>query len=429
MVDNIFALATARGRAGIGVVRLSGPDAHSIAEAIAGPDLPSAGRSLRLLRTEDGGVIDEALVLTFTEGASFTGDPVVEFQVHGSMAVVATLLRVLGEDARCRIAEPGEFSRRALENGRMDLSQIEGLGDLIEAETEAQRRQALRLMQGTLSDLVQDWRRDLIRAMALIEATIDFADEEVPTDVTPEVEALIKKTLGGLVDELEGFGAAERIRDGFEIAIVGRPNAGKSTLLNRLAGREAAITSSIAGTTRDVIEVRMDLRGLPVTFLDTAGLRETQDEIEVIGVRRAKERAEGADLRIFLLEPEQSEPDPGIEIRMGDVLVAGKADLGGQGISGLTGAGIPALLEEVTNTLSQRASGASSLVRERHRLAIERSKGALESALDQVRRGPDFAELAAEDLRGAVRILDAVLGKVDVEHVLDEVFASFCLGK
>ena len=320
MSDTIFALATAKGRAGVAVLRLSGPQAPAIAEALVGPGLPPSGRSLRLVRDREGRVLDEALVLSFEKGASFTGEAVVEFQCHGSPAVASAILRALSDDGRGRLAEPGEFTRRALENGRLDLAQVEGLADLIEAETESQRRQALRVMQGALGARVEVWRKDLIRAVALIEATIDFADEDIPTDVSPEVLDLIDRTLADLQKEIAGSFAAERIREGFEVAIVGAPNAGKSTLLNVLAGRDAAITSEIAGTTRDVIEVRMDLGGLAVTLLDTAGLRETEDTIERIGVQRALERARLADLRLFLTE-DGSLSGLGLKPEPGDIVV------------------------------------------------------------------------------------------------------------
>ena len=429
-MDTIYALASARGRAGVAVIRLSGPQAVYAATALAGPLPPPRQAGLRALRDGAGDLLDHALLLTFAQGASFTGEAVVELHLHGSPAIVAAVLRRLGELPGLRLAEPGEFTRRALENGRLDLAQVEGLADLIDAETEAQRRQAQRVLSGAVGVRAEDWRRRLIRAAALLEATIDFADEEVPVDVTPEVLALIDGVLADLRVEAAGARVAERIRDGFEVAIVGRPNAGKSTLLNALAGREAAITSHLAGTTRDVIEVRMDLNGLPVTVLDTAGLRDTDDVVEGIGVARAVERAGRADLRVFLCD-EAGLPD-GLAPEPDDLVVRGKADVtpgAGLAVSGKTGQGVPELVAEITARLGARASGAGTITRERHRLAVLRAIGAMESARVEVLQGPDRAELAAEEMRRAIRALDSLVGRVDVEHLLGEIFASFCIGK
>ncbi len=278
-MDTIFAQASAPGRAGVAVIRISGPRAFAIAEKITGKRPKGRESALRNLRGAEGEVIDQALMLSFPGPNSFTGEDVVELQVHGSIAVVRAMLSLLATLPETRMAEAGEFTRRALENEKLDLVQVEGLADLIEAETEAQRKQALRVLSGHLGARIEDWRKDLIRAAALLEATIDFADEEVPVDVTPEVDALLTKVGEELQAEARGTYVAERVRNGFEVAIIGAPNAGKSTLLNALAGRDAAITSEIAGTTRDVIEVRMDLGGLPVTLLDTAGLRDSDERL------------------------------------------------------------------------------------------------------------------------------------------------------
>ena len=414
------------------MLRLSGPHALAIAEALVGGGLPTSGRSLRLVRDRDGRVLDEALVLTFEKGASFTGEAVVEFQCHGSPAVAAAILRALSDDGRGRLAEAGEFTRRALENGRLDLAQVEGLADLIEAETESQRRQAMRVMQGALGARVEAWRKDLIRAVSLIEATSDFADEDIPTDVSPEVLDLIDRTLIDLQKEIAGSFAAERVRDGFEVAIVGAPNAGKSTLLNVLAGRDAAITSEIAGTTRDVIEVRMDLGGLAVTLLDTAGLRETDDTIERIGVQRALDRARLADLRLFLTE-DGSLSGLGLIPEPGDIVVRSKADKadagGGLSISAKTGQGIDNIIKKITDDLTERSAGAQNAIRERHRVAMERAVTYLTAARELVLSGPDVSELAAAELHEGIAALNSLIGRVDVEDLLDEIFASFCLGK
>jgi len=431
-MDTIFALASAQGKAGVAIVRVSGPLAHLALEALSGPLPLSRLATLRTLSTKNLGIIDDALVLRFDNGHSFTGENVAEFHIHGSSAIIAALLRALGQMPGLRLAEPGEFTRRALENGRLDLTQVEGLGDLIEAETEAQRKQAMRVFDGALGAKANTWRRDLIRAVSLIEATIDFADEDVPVDVTPEVLELLDQTRASLTFESSGSHIAERIREGFEVAIVGPPNIGKSTLLNRLAGRDAAITSEIAGTTRDVIEVRMDLGGLAVTILDTAGLRETTDLVEGLGVELALKRAKQADLRVFLVEGGKGS-NLGLEPAVDDIVVLGKADLlynnKGLSVSGRTGDGVSDLVSEIQSRLVRRASGAATATHIRHRLAIDAAISLLDSARDSVLSGPDRAEFASADLHRAIRSLDSLIGLVDVEHVLDEIFASFCLGK
>ncbi|WP_138935820.1 tRNA uridine-5-carboxymethylaminomethyl(34) synthesis GTPase MnmE [Roseovarius arcticus] len=428
-MDTIYAMSSAQGRAGVSIIRVSGADAWFACEVICG-DVPSARlASVRTLRNSEGDVLDQALVLTFAEGASFTGEESVEFQVHGSTAVVSAMLETLSSIKGLRPADPGEFTRRALDNGCLDLAQVEGLADLIDAETEAQRKQALRVFSGELGSRADEWRRKLIRSAALMEATIDFADEEVPVDVSPEVSSLISSVIADLKHEISGTHAAERIRAGFEVAIIGSPNVGKSTLLNRLAGRDAAITSDIAGTTRDVIEVRMDIVGLPVTLLDTAGLRDTDDRIEALGVDLARKRATAADLRVFLVSPNCPLP---FEPEKDDIVLVAKCDVQtGEypGISGKTGAGVDDLIGWIAKVLSTRASNAGIATRARHREAMTRGAASLEAALELMRDGEDSADLAAEELRSAVRGLDSLVGCVDVESVLDEIFASFCLGK
>ncbi len=427
-MDTIFALASARGRAGVAVVRLSGPKAHAAVAILAGDVPPLRQAVLRRLEHE-GDVLDDALVLTFAEGASFTGEEAAELHLHGSIAVLSAVLGVLAEMDGLRPAEAGEFTRRALENGRMDLAQVEGLADLIDAETEAQRRQAQQVLSGAIGQRVEAWRQKLTRALALLEATIDFVDEDVPVDVTPEVREIQRSLLADLRAEVAGYGAAERIRDGFEVAIVGLPNAGKSTLLNRIAGRDVALASPIPGTTRDVLEVRLDLGGLPVTLLDTAGVREAQDAVEALGIGRARERAESADLRIFLLDSQGVAAD--IPRHPGDIVVNGKADLADlqePSVSGLTGAGVSALLDQVREILAGRASGAGVLTHLRHRKAVEGAIHALELAVLALEDGAG-AEVTSEEMRAAVRSLESLLGRIDVETVLGEIFARFCIGK
>ena len=425
-MDTIFGQATVRGKSGVAVVRVSGPKAGDVAFAF-GFILPAPRKAaLRALLGGDGAVLDEALVLYFAEGESFTGEPTVELQLHGSVAIMAAVLDRLGHVPGYRLAEAGEFTRRALENDRLDLAQVEGLGDLIEAETEAQRKQAMRIFSGALGDLAEALRRDLLRAASLVEATIDFADEEVPEDVDDEVLALLDGVDARLEREIANSHIAERLRDGFEVAIIGPPNAGKSTLLNRIAGRDAAITSEIAGTTRDVIEVRMDLGGLPVTFLDTAGLRTSDDQIETLGVARAIDRARGADIRIMLgLDQDIDDTFPDQD----NLVVASKDDDGTMdGVSGLTGAGVDRLLEQVSSALASKVDGASVASRQRHREAMLRAKAALDRARITLQAGSS-AELAAEDMRDGIRALESLVGRIDVEAVLGEIFSSFCIGK
>lgn len=428
-MDTIFALASAQGRAGVAVIRVSGPLAHRAAEQLGGASLPDRGMVLRKLRDEDGAVLDDGLILTFGAPGSFTGEDVAELQVHGSTAGVSAILASLGRIPGLRPAEPGEFTRRALENGKLDLAQVEGLADLIDAETEAQRRQAQTLLGGALGRLAEKWRKDLVRAASLIEAVIDFADEDVPTDVTPEVTRLLSAVEADLGSETSGIAMAERIRSGFEVAIIGAPNAGKSTLLNALAGREAAITSEYAGTTRDVIEVRMDLAGLPVTLLDTAGLRDTEDAVEGMGIALARKRAEAADLRVFLAEPGE---DLNVTAHPGDIRVLPKADMRADktgAVSGLTGEGLDLLVARIGETLADRSASAGIATRERHRAAMDRALSSLSSARAVLELGPDHYDIAAEELRNAIRALESLVGRIDVETLLDEIFASFCLGK
>lgn len=426
-MHTIFAQATARGKAGVAIIRVSGPEALEIGRLVAG-NVPSAGRAaVRYIRNSSGETLDQALVLFFEGPASFTGEDVVEFQLHGSRAVVKAVEATIEQTGLARLAEAGEFTHRALMNDRLDLAQVEGLSDLIEAETETQRKQAMRVFSGGLSRSVASWREMALRAAALLEAGIDFADEEVPVDVLPEVADLLATLQSQLVEEIEGSRVAERVRDGFEVAILGAPNAGKSTLLNALAGREIAITSEIAGTTRDVIEARMDVRGLSVTFLDTAGVREAESEVERIGVKRAISRALDADLRVVLLTSEWIEP---VEL-WGQIefTYVAKADLHeGEGISGLTGLGIDRLIEDVSGALEERVGSVREAVSERQRNGMVLASSSLSSALDLLTDGGEV-ELVAEELRQAVRALDSVIGRIDVEAVLGEIFSRFCIGK
>lgn len=428
MGDTIHALATVPGKAGLAVIRISGPDSPAILRALGGTLPDHRSTRLTTLRSADGRVLDQALVLYFREGASFTGEDVVELHVHGSIAVVDLVLRALAEIGLSRIAEPGEFTRRALLNDRLDLTQVQGLADVIDAETGEQHRQAMRVFEGELSRRVNAWRTDLIRAAALIEAVIDFADEDVPVDVVPEVRALVGSVAASIRSEVQGVRAAERIRSGFTVAIIGEPNSGKSTLLNALTRSDAAIVSEIPGTTRDVIEVRMNVGGYVLSFLDTAGLRATDDRIELLGIERAIARSETADLRIFLHDGE-TPPSWPIEVRPGDVVVRSKIDLvqGASGISSVSGEGITDLMGRVSCELSKRSEGAGLVSRERDRLALVSALETLEGVSKRI--DGLSAELIAADLRAAMTSLRGIIGGIDTEALLGEIFSSFCIGK
>jgi len=428
-MDTIFALATATGRAGVSVIRVSGPDAFVSLERISSVKPKPRTASLAKLTDASGQMLDIALVLTFPGPASFTGEDVVEYHTPGSVAIVDAVQMALASVDGHRRAEPGEFTRRALTNGKMDLTQVEGLADLIEAQTEAQRQQAQQTVSGEFTAFVTNLRTDLSRAAALLEAVMDFADEEVPEDVTPEVLGLIAGATTELQRQIDGDRFSERFRSGFEVAIVGAPYVGKSTLLNALAGREASITSVYAGTTLDVIEVQMDLGGIPVTVLDTAGLRETSDHVEKIGIERARERAESADLRVALVEGDQQ---PDIELHAGDITLLAKCDAVGvsaNGISGKTGVGVEQLIAHIKAELSSRVQRAGLATRERHRDDMMRTLSYLEQAQTAILGGPERYDIGAEDLRAALHALNSIIGHVDVENLLDEIFSSFCVGK
>jgi tRNA modification GTPase len=405
-------------------------------EALAGR-LPPAhtARHVRLTDPASGDEIDDAIALWFPAPRSVTGEDVAELQIHGSRAVIAALIRVLGRMG-LRLAEPGEFTRRAFFNGKLDLVQAEAIADLTAAETEAQRRQALRQLDGQLGDIYRGWSSRLLRLLAHLEAAIDFPDEDLPpeieTEVCSETATLAAKIEAHLTDGHRG----ERLRDGISVAIVGRPNAGKSSLLNQLARREVAITSPVAGTTRDVIEVAIDLAGFPVVFADTAGLRESGDAIEREGLRRALARAEAAELRLFVFDARRPQDAAGATAWPGPdtLLVANKIDVlanpstqppGALGVSALTGAGIAELIGALSARIATDYDAAAPvLTRARHREALEIARDALRRAVDA-----PLAELRAEDLRMAWRSLGRITGSVDVEDLLDVIFADFCIGK
>lgn len=419
-MDTIFAEATPPGKGGVSIVRLSGPQAHAIAAALVGP-LPEARQAVLRDIVDHGERIDSALIVNFAAGHSFTGDDVVEFHLHGAPVVVRRLAEALRR-AGARPAGAGEFTRRAFLAGRIDLTQVQGLSDLLAAETEAQRQLAMRNAGGELGRLGEGWRARLVEAAALLTAAADFPDE----DTGDALEETAARLVAGVHEEIEatlrGAQAAEIVREGFTIAILGPPNAGKSTLLNALVRREVAIVTDRPGTTRDLIEVHLDIGGYAVTLIDTAGLRETSDEIEREGIARARAAARRADLRLHLSE--DATPDPESFVG-GDLVVRAKADAGGAGlaVSGKTGAGIDALLERIATELSTRVAGAGVVSHRTQVDALSRAADALRSA----ETAP--VELAAEFLARALRELEALLGRVDIEDHLDLIFSRFCIGK
>lgn len=410
------------------IVRISGEHAIAALERLAGPAPLPRRATLRDLRGADGGLLDRALVLLFRAPASYTGEDVVELHCHGGRAVVSAVLDTLARVEGFVPAEPGEFTRRAFVNGRMDLTEIEALGDLLAAETETQRRFAMAGVSGAVRRVAEGWRAALVEALAMIEATIDWADEEVPEDVGPEVSTALAATARSMRAELERSAGIERLREGFEVALVGAPNAGKSSLLNRIAGRSAAIVTAEPGTTRDVIEVRLDLEGLPVHLLDTAGVRDAAGRVEAIGVEQAVERARDADLRVLLEAPDAPLPQQVRRLkRDGDLLVAAKSDLGalsGLAVSARTGEGVGDLLSAIAGALEPRCARDAVLGRARQRHAVAAAVEGVERALSV-----GAPELVAEEVREALRRLEGLTGRTEVDHVLDEVFARFCLGK
>ncbi len=434
--DTIFALSSGSGRAGIAVVRLSGPKAFSVQQTLAGPMPESRKASLRKIKTSDGVVIDEAMVLCFRAPNSATGEDVVEFHVHGSPAVIELLLKTLSSFEGLRLAQPGEFSRRAYGSGKLDLVEIEGLSDLLAAEGEAQRRLAMRQFLGEASAIYEKWRQSVLTALALHEAAIDFSDEDdVASKARMSAGPIIRDLVAELSQALERSVSLASVRSGLRLVIAGAPNVGKSSLLNVLAGREAAIVSALAGTTRDVVEAQMMFEGLPLRLSDTAGLRrETQDEIERVGMARAEAAVKDADLLVWVRSPDVVEtvgPD-----RTPDLIVMNKSDLDSirtrnepaLAISTRTGEGLIHLRDSLGALIKTRMAGIESavVVRQRHKTAIENSIRLLNDCLTSPDRAP---EVVCEDLRGAAKSLGEITGHVGVEEMLGKIFSEFCIGK
>jgi len=435
----IFARASGAGRAGVAVFRVSGTDAMKALDLVGGGS-PAAKSAVRRTVQDPvtGNRIDDALVMRFQGPHSFTGEDVVEIQTHGSLAVERAMFRMLGDIPGFRMAEPGEFTRRAWENGKMDLLQVEGIADIVDAETEAQLRLAMRSFAGEASEAVQSWRSQLTLALALLDAAIDFPEEGDDTgSYATEIASKIKSVREQLLREIEGSEAAECIRNGIEVAVIGPPNVGKSSLFNRIAGRDAAISSPSPGTTRDIVEVRLSVRQLPVTLLDTAGLGDPSNDVEAEGMRRANHRAELANLRLHVVAPDVEFVDPrdGPLWSRGDIGVANKCDFGRTpvsreaiSVSASTNEGVAELVEQIGNRfawLEDMASPAAALARRRNVLR-DCCEALDEASFDLDREAP---EVIAEHIRVALDALGALAGRVDVEEVLDVIFREFCIGK
>ena len=443
MKDTIYALASGYGTAGVAVIRVSGPKANSVLSKISGEPTPKPRlASLRRLREiKTGYDIDDAIVIWFPGPASFTGEDIVEFHTHGGTAVISGIFSAISSIESCRMANPGEFTRRAFENRKLDLTSAEAVADLVAAETTEQRRQALAQYDGALANIYDGWRTKLTEILANTEVMIDFSDEEIPDDLNSTNKhniLCIKKVITQYIDDKN---IGERIRTGFRVAIIGEPNVGKSSLLNKIAGREAAIVSKTKGTTRDIIEVHIQLGGYSVIIADTAGLRETQEEVESEGVRRARKLAEDADMKLVMFDATHFPNIAEISKKYLDddaIAVFNKVDIINQPvpfeldfhkaflISALTGEGLDPLLSTLQDKIQKRLKNAEipPLTRARHRESLE----AVLDALGRAERAV-LPELAAEDLRLAARALARITGRVDVEDVLDVIFMDFCIGK
>jgi tRNA modification GTPase len=429
--DTIFALSSGHGRAGVAVVRVSGPHVAEAVRALSRSELPPPRMAtLRQLSDSGGDPIDHALVLWFPAPGSFTGEDSAEFQVHGGRAIVDAVLVSLGDIEGCRPAEPGEFTRRAVENGKLDLTEAEALADLIDSETEVQRKQAVRQYGGALFELYEAWRTRLIRAAAWAEAAIDFADEDIPPEVLRQSREQVIEIAEEIAAHLNDARRGEILRGGFYLTVIGPPNSGKSSLVNALAKRDVAIVSDIPGTTRDVLEVHLDLGGYPVIVADTAGLRDAGDAIEAEGVRRARARAQDADAVLLLLDATSDDPHFINSLdEEATLTVWNKADIEqhpGLAISVRTGEGMELLLERLTCLVRGRLRSGDSapITRERHRSNLRTAEAALRQSA-----GQSEPELIAEELRAALLALGRLTGRVDVEEVLGAVFRDFCIGK
>lgn len=438
-MQTIFALSTPPGKSGIAVIRISGPSAKESLYALGMDALPQPRMATLAKLRYNNELIDKALLLYFNAPDSFTGEDVVEIHCHGSRAVIHQLLGVLSEQEDYRFAEPGEFARRAFMNGKMDLTAAEGLADLIDADTEAQRKQAVRFLQGTGAEFYESLRKNILHSLAYLEAYIDFPDEDIPEEVLAQIEDEIGVTIRLIGWQLEDKGASEKIREGLYITILGAPNAGKSSLMNLLAKRDVAIVSSIAGTTRDVIEVQLDIKGYSVILADTAGIREHADELEQEGIRRSFERAGKADIRIVVLDATVTADQKIMDmVDANTIVLLNKSDLTTPSVKPITGitpilfsakerTGLDELMKALEENINQLiVPELSFITRHRHRVHLN-------AALEHLQRFAGLREagleIACEELRRAATEIGRITGKITVDEVLGEIFGSFCIGK
>lgn len=438
--DTIFALATPKGRAGVAVIRISGENSFNALQALCGVESlePRKATIKTIKNPTTGDKLDKGLIIYFKAPASFTGEDVAELQIHGGRAVTMAVLEALTEISGLRQAEAGEFTRRAFENNKLDLTEVEGLADLINAETEEQRKQALRQMEGSLGKLYESWRKKLVKSLAYLEAEIDFPEDELPQEILQNIQTQIYSLINEISEHLNDKHRGERLRDGFHVAVIGLPNAGKSTLCNKLVKRDIAIVSKHEGTTRDIVEAYLDLGGYPVIIADTAGLRECSEEIESEGVKRAFARAENADLVIVLIDGTKNiENQVKKAVGKNRMYVVNKIDLHQQDsdftiegkkpiyISAKADKGIGALLENLTTAITEKMSCSTpALTRTRHRTMLTECVDYLKNYKNE-----NDIELAAENVRLASKSLGRITGKIEVEELLDVVFADFCIGK
>ncbi|MCV6599290.1 MAG: tRNA uridine-5-carboxymethylaminomethyl(34) synthesis GTPase MnmE [Alphaproteobacteria bacterium] len=438
-MENIYAISSGATKAGVCVIRISGPEAEKSLQVLTNKPLPQHRMASVRYLYDNEELLDDALVIYFESPKSFTGENVVELHIHGGRAVIDGVLKALSKIKNFRMAEPGEFSRRAFENGKMDLTKAEAIADLIDAETKAQKKQALRQMEGELGRLYEGWRKDLKEIMAYTEAVIDFSDEEIDVDNT---SPKIKRVLQEIDNHLNDNGRGEKLREGLSIAILGAPNAGKSQLMNAIAKREVAIVSDTAGTTRDVIDVHLDLNGYPAIISDTAGIREADNEIEHEGILRALKKAENADIKVVMFDCSKDVDDTSLDLIDEDsIVVINKCDLEKKEnsykavcakasdvieISALKGMNLDVLLSKLEQETESRlfSAGSASVTRERHRKFLQNAVESLNRAIEN-----NVLELQAEDVRLAIREIGKITGSVEIEELLDIIFSDFCIGK